>query len=137
MITEQACPSCGSTDLIRTVPEKDPFNVMVICNKCQRVISGKDTTSATRAPKRDIEEKTIQLCLNMGLIYGIRYYLSEMHKLPGNEISLSEAKQAVEAMVEARGLTSAIKKPNKNGCVIALILLLLIIASIIFFFTHR
>ncbi|QJB39151.1 hypothetical protein HF324_15295 [Chitinophaga oryzae] len=133
------CPYCGSKELIRTVPEKDPFNVMVICHNCQRVISpdtagrsGK-TTSAVRA----IAEKAIQISLSSGKLHGIKYYHTEINKLPDTKNSLQQSKDTVEALLQARGLTSAVKKPSRNGCVIALIIILLIIASVIYFYSQR
>lgn len=141
MSTELTCPWCGSPDVIRTIPEKDPFHVMMVCQQCQRVISGSDTDHSSiqrnKTAKRNIEEKVLQLCMNAGKIMGIKYYLGEMNKLPGNKIGLQEAKEAVEALLNARGLSSAVKKPNRNGCVIALIVLVLIIASIVYFYTSR
>ncbi|MCW3464372.1 hypothetical protein [Chitinophaga nivalis] len=139
MNPEQACPWCGSTDLVRTIPEKAPFDTIVICNQCQRALTGHETPTTTRTSllKRKIEDTTTQLCLNQGLVVGIKYYLTEYNKIPGNNLSLLQAKQAVEALLEARGLTRAVKKPNKNGCVIVLILILLAIASIIYFYSNR
>mgnify|MGYP001549994644 CR=1 FL=1 len=139
MSTEQACPWCGSADIIRTIPEKDPFQVMAVCSKCQRVISGDGSQSAhkTTSARRAIEEKTIQLCINAGKLPAIKYYLTEMNKLPGHNIGLKEGKDAVENLIGARGVSSAVKQPSKNGCVIALIILVLIVASIIYFFNHR
>ncbi|NSL91163.1 hypothetical protein [Chitinophaga solisilvae] len=138
----QTCPWCGSENLIRTIPEKDPFNIMVICNTCQRV-AGSDAgdTDGIRPPVSGIPaavtEKTIQLCLNSGKLQGIRYYYSEVSKLPGKQTDILKAKEDVEALLYARGLTNAVKKPNRNGCVVALIVILLIIASIVYFFTRR
>ncbi|SEW53509.1 hypothetical protein [Chitinophaga arvensicola] len=139
MSTEQVCPWCGSTDVIRTIPEKDPFHVMVVCQHCQKVINdpaplGKQKNASTQ---RAIEEKTVQLAMHGGKIVAIKYYLTEMNKLPGNNIGLREAKDAVENLIFSRGLTSAIKQPSKNGCVIVLIVLVLVIASIVYFYTHR
>lgn len=140
MSTELTCPWCGSTDVIRTIPEKDPFHVMLVCQRCQRVSTEADHTSSTQRNKvarRSIEEATMQLCMKAGKIMGIKYYLGEMNKLPGNKIGLQEAKEAVEDLLNARGLSNAVKKPNKNGCVIVLIVLVLIIASIVYFYTRR
>lgn len=140
MSTEQACPWCGSADVIRTIPEKDPFHVMVVCSKCQRVISGPDSPAVhnkTTSARRAIDEKTIQLCINAGKLAAIKYYLTEINKLPGHNIGLKEGKEAVESLIDARGVSSAVKQPGKNGCVIALIILVLIVASIIYFFNHR
>ncbi|HEY9261295.1 hypothetical protein [Chitinophaga sp.] len=140
MSTELTCPWCGSTDVIRTIPEKDPFHVLMVCQRCQKVTSDADYASSTqrnKIAKRNIEEAAMQLCMKAGKIMGIKYYLVEMNKLPGNKIGLQEAKDAVEDLLNARGLSSAVKKPNKNGCVIVLIILVLIIASIVYFFTSR
>lgn len=139
MSTETACPWCGSTEIIRTVPEKDPFNVMLVCQQCHRVIPEADNTSAQkgRMVKRDIEEKAMQLCISKGKIHGVMYYFTETNKLPGVKISMQHAKDTVDSLLAARGLTSAVKKPNKNGCVIVLILLVLVVASVIYFYTHR
>ncbi|MBS0027361.1 hypothetical protein ACTJJ0_12555 [Chitinophaga sp. 22321] len=139
MSTELACPWCGSPHIIRTIPEKDPFNVMLVCQQCQRVISGNDhpSTQKSRSATRAIEEKTIQLAMGAGKLPAVRYYLTEMNKQPGANLGLLEAKEAVESLIAARGLSSAVKKPNKNGCVIVLIILVLIIASIVYFYTHR
>ncbi|WP_212005784.1 hypothetical protein [Chitinophaga sp. HK235] len=142
LIPPATCPNCGSTQLIRTVPEKDPFNVMVICHHCQRVISedtpagkpGKDINTTVKA----INERSIQLCLNSGKVHGIKHYYTEMNKLPGSPgTDLMQAKTAVEELLQARGLTNAVKKPNRNGCVITLIVILLIIASIVYFYSQR
>lgn len=139
MSTVQVCPWCGSTDIIRTIPEKDPFNVLVICQSCQKVVI--DETSPEKRKnsitKRAIEEKAIQLSLHSGKLHAIKYYLTEMNKLPGSNIGLLEAKEAVEALIGARGVASAVKQPSRNGCVIALIILVLIIASVVYFYTHR
>lgn len=140
MSTELTCPWCGSTDVIRTIPEKDPFHVMLVCQRCQRVTSEEDqifSAQRNKVAKRSIEEATMQLCMKSGKIMGIKYYLGEMNKLPGNKIGLQEAKEAVEELLNARGLSNAVKKPNKNGCVIVLIIGVLIIASIVYFFTSR
>lgn len=139
MSTELACPWCGSADIIRTIPEKDPFNVILVCQQCQRVVSGTDqpVTQKSRSVKRAIEEKTIQLAMGLGKLPAVKYYLTEMNKQPGANIGLQQAKESVESLIAARGLGSAVKKPNKNGCVIALIVLVLIIASIVYFYTHR
>ncbi|HVI45813.1 MAG TPA: hypothetical protein VM802_13140 [Chitinophaga sp.] len=137
------CPHCGSTELIRTVPEKDPFNIMIVCNTCHMVVSGSAATlPAPGQPPvgvvHAIAEKALQLCLNSGKLQGIRYYYVTYNELPGvTPIDLMQAKNEVEALLQARGLTNAVKKPNRNGCVITLIILLLIIASIIYFFTNR
>ena len=139
MSTVQVCPWCGSTDIIRTIPEKDPFNVLIICQSCQKVVI--DETSPEKrknsATKRTIEEKAIQLSLHSGKLHAIKYYLTEMNKLPDTNIGLLEAKEAVEALIGARGVASAVKQPSRNGCVIALIILVLIIASVVYFYTHR
>ncbi|HWV65158.1 hypothetical protein [Chitinophaga sp.] len=139
MSTVQVCPWCGSTDIIRTIPEKDPFNVLVICQSCQKVVI--DETSPEKRKnsitKRTIEEKAIQLSLHSGKLHAIKYYLTEMNRLPDTNIGLLEAKEAVEALIGARGVASAVKQPSRNGCVIALIILVLIIASVVYFYTHR
>ena len=139
MSTELACPWCGSADLIRTIPEKDPFQVMVVCQHCQKVITDQAPTAKLKnaTAKRTIEEKTVQLSMHAGKIIAIKHYLTEMNKLPGNSIGLREAKDAVEALLYARGLTNAVKQPSRNGCVIVLIILVLVIASIVYFYTHR
>ncbi|MBO9728250.1 MAG: hypothetical protein J7623_06385 [Chitinophaga sp.] len=139
MNTETACPWCGSTEIIRTIPEKDPFNVMLVCQKCHRVISEPDDshTRKTRTVKHNIEENTMQLCLSKGKIHGVMYYFTEMNKQPGVKISMHQAKDTVDSLLATRGLTNAVKKPNKNGCVIVLIVLVLIVASVIYFYTHR
>jgi predicted RNA-binding Zn-ribbon protein involved in translation (DUF1610 family) len=138
MSTELACPWCGSPDVIRTIPEKDPFNVIMVCQRCQRVISDTDHNASqkSRMAKRNIEEKAMQLCMSAGKLIGIKYYLTEMNKLPGTKIGLKEAKESVENLLGARGLSSAVKKPSRNGCVILLIVIVLIIASVIYFYTH-
>ncbi|MGN7821096.1 hypothetical protein ACTJJB_13275 [Chitinophaga sp. 22536] len=133
------CPYCGSKELIRTVPEKDPFNVMVICHSCQRVITPEhgSTRGKTTTAVRAIAEKAIQISLNSGKLHGIKYYYTEVNKLPDTKTTLQQAKDTLESLLQTRGLTSAVKKPSRNGCVIALIIILLIIASIIYFYTHR
>ncbi|CAL1517397.1 hypothetical protein [Chitinophaga sp. MM2321] len=142
-ILQAACPYCGSTDTIRTIPEKDPFNIMVICNNCLRVVAGNESEAirGKRAPvaaRKAIAEQTVKLCLDNGKIHGVKYYYTEYNKLPGIEkIELLQAKEDVEMLLQSRGLTNAIKRPNKNGCVIVIIILLLITASVIYFFTHR
>lgn len=142
-IPPAACPYCGSNDTIRTVPEKDPFNIMVICNNCLRVVAGSDSEAimGKRAPvaaRKAIAEQAVQICLDNGKIHGIKYYYTAYNKLPGIErIELLQAKEDVEMLLQSRGLTNAIKKPNKNGCVIVIILLLLVIASVIYFFSHQ
>ena len=75
--------------------------------------------------------------MGQGKLPAVKYYLTEMNKLPGTNLGLLQAKDAVESLIAARGLSSAVKKPNKNGCVIVLIVLVLIIASIVYFYTHR
>ncbi|MEZ2440567.1 RNA polymerase subunit RPABC4/transcription elongation factor Spt4 [Chitinophaga sp. W3I9] len=139
MSTVQVCPWCGSTDLIRTIPEKDPFHVLFICQSCQKVVNDQTTPENRKniISKRTIEEKAIQLSLHSGKLHAVKYYLTEMNKLPGTNIGLLEAKEAVEALIGARGVASAVKQPSRNGCVIALIVLVLIIASVVYFYTHR
>lgn len=133
------CPNCGSKELIRTVPEKDPFNVMVICDNCQRVITPEQAGPPGKSAIaiRSITEKAIQISLSIGKLNGIKYYYSEINKLPDTQITLQQAKDTMEGLLQARGLTSAVKKPSRNGCVIALIIILLIIASVIYFYTRR
>ncbi|WP_143307391.1 hypothetical protein [Chitinophaga vietnamensis] len=134
-----ACPYCGSTDIIRVVPEKKPFDVLLLCNQCQRVVS-----AAADAPlppnarnKKAIADQVVELALSNGLIHSIKYYMTEMNKLGGEEVELFQAKKDVEDIIASRGLTNAVKKPNKNGCVIVLIVILLVIASLVYFLTHR
>ncbi|NML40865.1 hypothetical protein HHL17_26955 [Chitinophaga sp. G-6-1-13] len=133
------CPYCSSKELIRTVPEKDPFNVMVICHNCQRVITPEHDgpPGRTTVAVRSIAEKAIQISLSLGKLNGIKYYYSEINKLPDTKTTLQQSKDTIEALLQARGLTSAVRKPSRNGCVIALIIILLIIASVIYFYTRR
>ncbi|NLR59559.1 hypothetical protein HGH93_15710 [Chitinophaga polysaccharea] len=141
MSTVQECPWCGSDQIIRTIPEKDPVNVIIVCKQCQRIVSGTDSNSVARKTnpaRQSVEEKVIQLCMNAGKLPAIKYYLTEMNKTPGiPPIGLREAKETVEAILYTRGLSSMVKKPNKNGGVIALIVLVLIVACLVYFFTHR
>lgn len=133
------CPYCGSKELIRTVPEKDPFNVMVICHNCQRVITDEQTRTSGKktATVSSIAEKAIQICLSSGKLHGIKYYYTEVNKLSDTKTSLHHAKETVESLLQARGLSSAVKQPGRNGCVIALIIILLVVASIIYFYSRR
>ncbi|MFY0255421.1 hypothetical protein ACDQ55_15865 [Chitinophaga sp. 30R24] len=75
--------------------------------------------------------------MNTGKLPAIKYYLTEINKLPGHSIGPTEAQSTVEALIAARGVKRAVKKPGKNGGVIMLIILVLIIACIVYFFTHR
>lgn len=131
------CPFCGSADIIRTVPEKDPFHVMFVCTGCQRVITADAGSAAGTATRlRNINDKTVEICLSNGILHGIRFYLTEKNKLPGHQLTLQQAKQEVEALIASRGLTNAIKKPNRNGCVVLVIVLLIAVAIVIYFFTR-
>ncbi|MBV7529442.1 hypothetical protein [Chitinophaga sp. sic0106] len=133
-----ACPYCGSHDLVRAIPEKNPADVIVVCDHCQKVIPAYPSTPHSLAQqKKNIHEQVVDLCLSHGLIHGIKYYLIEMNKLSSTKVSLSQAKQEVDSLLASRGLTHAIKKPNKNGCVIVLIVILLIAASLVYFFSQR
>jgi hypothetical protein len=135
MSTEQACPWCGNITSSNT-------NLVInstTCPQCQRDVSILHSPAASRvlAARRDIEENTIQLCINSGKINAIKYYRTEMNKLPGTNVSLYEAKETVEGMLRSRRLSSLVRPPGRNGYVIAVFLVALIIASIIYFFTHR
>jgi hypothetical protein len=112
---------------------------MVICNNCQRVITPDDAGASgkTAAAIRTIAEKTIQICLSSGKLHGIKYYYTEVNKLPDTKTTLQQAQETVDSLLQARGLTSAVRKPSRNGCVIALIIILLIIASIIYFYSRQ
>ncbi|SHL16571.1 hypothetical protein SAMN05444266_102277 [Chitinophaga jiangningensis] len=132
-----ACPYCGSHDLIRAIPETNPAAVIIVCNHCQKVVPNSPSPFHTQAQqKKAINDQVVDLCLSHGRIHGIQYYLTEMKKLGSDKISLAHAKQEVDNLLATRGLTHAIKKPNKNGCVIVLIALLLIAASLVYFFSR-
>ncbi|MFB6453770.1 hypothetical protein ACE38W_00750 [Chitinophaga sp. Hz27] len=132
-LASTACPYCGSNDVIRAIPEQNSSDAAIlVCNHCQRVVMPGHSSNASR---KAIAEQTIDLCLSHGIIHGIKYYLTENNKLPGRQIDLLQAKQDVESLLAARGLSHAVKKPNKNGCVVTLIVLVLVVASIIYFFT--
>ncbi len=135
-----ACPFCGSNDVIRTVPEQKSSDVIVVCNHCHRaVLPGSPSSRTQIQAKKAITDQVIDLCLNHGLIHGVRFYYTEMNKLGGPQMTLLHAKQDVDTLLASRGLTHAIKKPNRNGCVILLIVILLIAASVVYFFLshHR
>ncbi|WP_291911068.1 hypothetical protein [Chitinophaga sp. CB10] len=133
-----ACPFCGSHELVRAIPEKNPNDVIVVCDHCQKVVPAYPSSPHSLAQqKKSINDQVVDLCLSHGIIHGIKYYLMEMNKLGGPKISLSQAKQDVDNLLATRGLTHAVKKPSKNGCVIVLIVLLLIAASIVYFLSRR
>ncbi|MBV8252429.1 MAG: hypothetical protein JO154_07460 [Chitinophaga sp.] len=129
------CPYCGSHDVIRTVPEQNASDVIIVCIHCHRaVLPGSPSPRTQVQAKKAITDQVVDLCLNHGLIHGVRFYYTEMNKLGGPEVNLLQAKQDVDTLLASRGLTHAIKKPSKNGCVVVLIVLLLIVASVVYFF---
>lgn len=137
MSTEQSCPWCGSTAY--STPGTNVIATSTICPKCNRDLGSLTGPIAGKiaSTRKSIEEKAIQLCINSGKINAIKYYRTEMNKLPGVTVSLKEAKETVEFMVRSRNLGTMVRPPGRNGYVIGLFLLALIIASIIYFFTHR
>ncbi|NIG54660.1 hypothetical protein [Chitinophaga sp. Cy-1792] len=133
-LASTACPYCGSNDIIRAIPEQNSSDAILVCRHCQRVVVPGHSSNASR---KAITEQAINLCLSHGLIHGIQYYLTENNKIPGQKMELRQAKNDLEGLLASRGLTNAIKKPSKNGCVITLIVLALILASVIYFFTRH
>ncbi|RFS20520.1 hypothetical protein DVR12_18310 [Chitinophaga silvatica] len=136
MSTEQVCPWCGNAN----APERTNLTSQPnVCPQCLRDLSNLNGPAANKiaSTRRKIEENSIQLCISRGKINAIKYYRTEMNKLPGISVSLLEAKETIESMLNARRLHDLVKPPGRNGYVIALFLLALIIASIIYFFTHR
>ncbi|GEP90328.1 hypothetical protein SAMN05660909_00061 [Chitinophaga terrae (ex Kim and Jung 2007)] len=137
MSTEQSCPWCGSETY--STPGTNVLTTSSVCPTCKRDLSSLTGPVAGKiaSTRKSIEENTIQLCINSGKISAIKYYRTEMNKLPGVNVSLKEAKETVESLLKSRNLVALVRPPGRNGYVIALFLLALIIASIIYFFTHR
>ncbi|KAA2239453.1 hypothetical protein F0L74_24955 [Chitinophaga agrisoli] len=83
-----------------------------------------------------LEEKTAQICLQQGLIAGIKYYKDEKTKEQGSSYSLKAAKGEVEALLDARGLRNSISKPKSGALMIIILMILISMAIGIYLFSR-
>ncbi len=96
-----------------------------------------EQSTTTESINSTIEEKTIEICLHQGLLKGIKYYWDEKHRQTGIRYSIRLARANVEALLAARGLKHAVKKPKTQGLIMIFIILLSIAVAIYFYFrTH-
>lgn len=127
------CPYCGATNLISVVTQQTPATEMFVCSTCHKAFPLPAQSPVTS--NKIIEEKTIELCLKAGLLHGIKFYLSEKSKQsPDSTYSLKKAKEEVEDLLASRGLTGAVKKPGRNGCLLVIILLSMAVAAAFYLF---
>jgi uncharacterized membrane protein (UPF0136 family) len=89
-----------------------------------------EQSTTTESINSAIEEKTIEICLRKGLLHGIKYYWDQKHQQTGIRYSLRLAKANVEALLAARGLIGAVRKPRTQVWVIIGIILLSIAVAI-------
>lgn len=96
-----------------------------------------EQSTTTESINSAIEEKTIEICLRKGLLHGIKYYWDQKHQQTGIRYSLRLAKANVEALLAARGLIGAVRKPRTQvWVIIAIILLSIAIAIYLYTRTH-
>ncbi|WP_298738398.1 hypothetical protein [uncultured Chitinophaga sp.] len=96
-----------------------------------------EQSTKTESINSVIEEKTVEICLQKGLLPGIKYYWDQKHQQTGIRYSLRLAKANVEALLTSRGLIDAVRKPRNQGwAIIAIILFSIAIAIYLYSRSH-
>lgn len=127
--TPMYCPHCGSTDITIHSSPDDKQLTACTCNACRQSFNIQSASFSSR----EINERTIDICLKSGYIHGIKYYIDAKSRELGTAYSLAKAKKEVDELLSEKGLTQQVKKPRNNGCLLVIILASIALAIYYFF----